>query len=121
MLQKIKNRRGSFSGVEIMIVIAIIAVFAAVVITDFNEARKKSEASKAKSETAQAEYKGRTITLEWKQGVRATPEIIEVVEGVSEINVNECNELVLTLAGGIRRTIPKDNLAEYKEGQESDN
>lgn len=115
MFQKIKNR-GGFTLIEALILAAIVMI----VIAGINQACKKSEASKAKSESAQAEYKGRTITLEWKQGVRATPEIIEIVEGVSEINVNDCNELVLTLAGGIRRTIPRENLAEYKEGQESD-
>jgi len=47
--------------------------------------------------------------------VRVTPETIEIVEGVSGITVNDCNDIVLTLSDGSRRTIPKENLVEYRD------
>jgi prepilin-type N-terminal cleavage/methylation domain-containing protein len=45
MLQKSNNRRGGFTLVEIMIVVAIIALLAAIAVPNFLRARKRSQAT----------------------------------------------------------------------------
>ena len=46
MLQKMNTRRGGFTLVEIMIVVAIIALLAAIAVPNFLRARKRSQASR---------------------------------------------------------------------------
>jgi prepilin-type N-terminal cleavage/methylation domain-containing protein len=46
MLKKITTKRGGFTLVEIMIVVAIIALLAAIAVPGFLRARKRSQASK---------------------------------------------------------------------------
>src|ERR1700761_7174441 len=46
MLQKLTNRRGGFTLVEIMIVVAIIALLAAIAVPNFLRARKRSQATR---------------------------------------------------------------------------
>jgi prepilin-type N-terminal cleavage/methylation domain-containing protein len=46
MLNKLTTRRGAFTLVEIMIVVAIIALLAAIAVPGFLRARKRSQASK---------------------------------------------------------------------------
>jgi prepilin-type N-terminal cleavage/methylation domain-containing protein len=46
MLQKLNNRRGGFTLVEIMIVVAIIALLAAIAVPGFLRARKRSQATR---------------------------------------------------------------------------
>jgi prepilin-type N-terminal cleavage/methylation domain-containing protein len=46
MIQKIQTRRGGFTLVEIMIVVAIIALLAAIAVPNFLRARKRSQASR---------------------------------------------------------------------------
>jgi prepilin-type N-terminal cleavage/methylation domain-containing protein len=46
MLKKLNNRRGGFTLVEIMIVVAIIALLAAIAVPGFLRARKRSQASR---------------------------------------------------------------------------
>ena len=46
MLNKLTTRRGGFTLVEIMIVVAIIALLAAIAVPGFLRARKRSQASK---------------------------------------------------------------------------
>ena len=46
MLSKINKRRGGFTLVEIMIVVAIIALLAAIAVPGFLRARKRSQASR---------------------------------------------------------------------------
>ncbi len=46
MLKKLTTRRGGFTLVEIMIVVAIIALLAAIAVPGFLRARKRSQASK---------------------------------------------------------------------------
>ena len=45
MLSKIQNRRGGFTLVEIMIVVAIIALLAAIAVPNFLRSRKRSQAT----------------------------------------------------------------------------
>ncbi|MBI2124770.1 hypothetical protein HYT92_03185 [Candidatus Pacearchaeota archaeon] len=112
MFRIIKNKRGKATLIEFLVAVAIIAIFTALLIPIIDGLRKKAAASRAKPESVQAvpESMGKTITLEWKQGMRATPETIEIVEGVSGITVNDCNDLVLALSGGSHRIIPKEKL-----------
>ena len=46
MLSKLNNRRGGFTLVEIMIVVAIIALLAAIAVPGFLRARKRSQATR---------------------------------------------------------------------------
>jgi prepilin-type N-terminal cleavage/methylation domain-containing protein len=46
MLKKLQTRRGAFTLVEIMIVVAIIALLAAIAVPGFLRARKRSQATK---------------------------------------------------------------------------
>src|SRR5437660_4896520 len=46
MLQKIQSKRGGFTLVEIMIVVAIIALLAAIAVPNFLRARKRSQATR---------------------------------------------------------------------------
>ena len=46
MLNRLNNRRGGFTLVEIMIVVAIIALLAAIAVPGFLRARKRSQASR---------------------------------------------------------------------------
>src|SRR5436189_1974592 len=46
MLKKLTTKRGGFTLVEIMIVVAIIALLAAIAVPGFLRARKRSQASK---------------------------------------------------------------------------
>src|SRR6201986_2730974 len=46
MLQKLNTRRGAFTLVEIMIVVAIIALLAAIAVPNFLRARKRSQATR---------------------------------------------------------------------------
>lgn len=46
MLQKLNTKRGGFTLVEIMIVVAIIALLAAIAIPNFLRARKRSQATR---------------------------------------------------------------------------
>jgi prepilin-type N-terminal cleavage/methylation domain-containing protein len=50
MLKKFTTKRGGFTLVEIMIVVAIIALLAAIAVPGFLRARKRSQASKIKND-----------------------------------------------------------------------
>ncbi len=45
MLTKLNNRRGGFTLVEIMIVVAIIAILAAIAVPNFMRSRKRTQAT----------------------------------------------------------------------------
>ena len=46
MLQKLQSKRGGFTLVEIMIIVAIIALLAAIAVPNFLRARKRSQATR---------------------------------------------------------------------------
>ena len=50
MIQKLNTRRGGFTLVEIMIVVAIIALLAAIAVPNFMRARKRSQATACKQD-----------------------------------------------------------------------
>ena len=50
MLQKLNSRRGGFTLVEIMIVVAIIALLAAIAVPNFLRARQRSQATAVKQD-----------------------------------------------------------------------
>lgn len=50
MIQKLNTKRGGFTLVEIMIVVAIIALLAAIAIPNFLRARKRSQSSSIKND-----------------------------------------------------------------------
>jgi prepilin-type N-terminal cleavage/methylation domain-containing protein len=50
MLQKLHSKRGGFTLVEIMIVVAIIALLAAIAVPSFLRARKRSQATTTKND-----------------------------------------------------------------------
>ena len=61
MLNKINKRRGGFTLVEIMIVVAIIALLAAIAVPGFLRARKRSQASRILNDLALDRLCGRPI------------------------------------------------------------
>src|SRR5829696_2543476 len=56
MLQKLNKNRGGFTLVEIMIVVAIIALLAAIAVPNFLRARKRSQASRILEDLRLVEY-----------------------------------------------------------------
>src|SRR5260221_9140944 len=75
MLQKLTRNRGGFTLVEIMIVVAIIALLAAIAVPNFLRARKRSQATRiledlrvidgAVDQYAIESNKGSGYTVEW--------------------------------------------------------
>ena len=75
MLQKLNKNRGGFTLVEIMIVVAIIALLAAIAVPNFLRARKRSQATRiledlrmidgALDQYAIENNKGAGFTTEW--------------------------------------------------------
>jgi prepilin-type N-terminal cleavage/methylation domain-containing protein len=75
MLQKLNKNRGGFTLVEIMIVVAIIALLAAIAVPNFLRARKRSQATRiledlrmidgAVDQYAIETNKGNGFTVEW--------------------------------------------------------
>ena len=56
MIQKIQSRRGGFTLVEIMIVVAIIALLAAIAVPNFLRARKRSQATRILEDLMQLDH-----------------------------------------------------------------
>jgi len=56
MIQKLQSKRGGFTLVEIMIVVAIIALLAAIAVPNFLRARKRSEATRVLEDLMQLDH-----------------------------------------------------------------
>jgi prepilin-type N-terminal cleavage/methylation domain-containing protein len=56
MIQKLQSRKGGFTLVEIMIVVAIIALLAAIAVPNFLRARKRSQATRVLEELHQGRH-----------------------------------------------------------------
>src|ERR1043165_7325867 len=56
MLQKLNKNRGGFTLVEIMIVVAIIALLAAIAVPNFPRARKRTQATRVLEDLRVLEY-----------------------------------------------------------------
>jgi len=56
MIQKLQNKRGGFTLVEIMIVVAIIALLAAIAVPNFLRARKRSQATRILEDLVQLDH-----------------------------------------------------------------
>src|SRR5580692_10956758 len=56
MLQKLNKNRGGFTLVEIMIVVAIIALLAAIAVPNFLRARKRSQATRILEDLMQLDH-----------------------------------------------------------------
>jgi prepilin-type N-terminal cleavage/methylation domain-containing protein len=56
MIQKIQSKRGGFTLVEIMIVVAIIALLAAIAVPNFLRARKRSQATRILDDLVQIDH-----------------------------------------------------------------
>ncbi|MGA3171423.1 MAG: prepilin-type N-terminal cleavage/methylation domain-containing protein [Chthoniobacteraceae bacterium] len=56
MIQKIQSKRGGFTLVEIMIVVAIIALLAAIAVPNFLRARKRSQATRILEDLMQLDH-----------------------------------------------------------------
>jgi len=74
MLNKLNKRRGGFTLVEIMIVVAIIALLAAIAIPGFLRARKRSQASKILNDLRLISAAVDQYAVEYqKQGIDVVP------------------------------------------------
>ena len=56
MIQKLQTKRGGFTLVEIMIVVAIIALLAAIAVPNFLRARKRSQATRVLEDLVQLDH-----------------------------------------------------------------
>ena len=56
MIQKLQNKNGGFTLVEIMIVVAIIALLAAIAVPNFLRARKRSQATRILEDLVQLDH-----------------------------------------------------------------
>ena len=119
------KNKNAFTFVEVMIVISIIGLLAAIAIPSMLKAREiaqaklKEEASKNISNMPSQQEKF-TVTLEWKEGIKATPENIEIVYGVRETRIDKndgAQFLVLVCEDGERSITINENLLSWKIGK----
>ena len=75
MLQKLNSRRGGFTLVEIMIVVAIIALLAAIAVPNFLRARKRSQATRVLEDLRILDSATDQYAIETNKSTGATPGI----------------------------------------------
>ena len=73
MLQKIQSKRGGFTLVEIMIVVAIIALLAAIAVPNFLRARKRSQATKVLEDLRMLDHAVDQYAIETGKGANCNP------------------------------------------------
>jgi prepilin-type N-terminal cleavage/methylation domain-containing protein len=73
MLQKLNKNRGGFTLVEIMIVVAIIALLAAIAVPNFLRARKRSQATRILEDLRLLDSAGDQYAIETNKTTGFTP------------------------------------------------
>src|SRR5881296_3499039 len=73
MLRKLNTKRGGFTVVEIMIVVAIIALLAAIAVPNFLRARKRSQASKVIEDLRMLDHALDQYAIETGKGGNCNP------------------------------------------------
>ena len=73
MLQKLNNKRGGFTLVEIMIVVAIIALLAAIAVPNFLRSRKRSQATQVLEDLRQIDAAVDQYAIEFNKKAGITP------------------------------------------------
>ena len=77
MLSKLNKRRGGFTLVEIMIVVAIIALLAAIAVPGFLRARKRSQATKILNDLRMIDAAVDQYAIETNRGTGSTVPITD--------------------------------------------
>lgn len=85
MLQKLSSRRSGFTLVEIMIVVAIIALLAAIAVPGFLRARKRSQASKILNDLRMIDSAVDQYAIETS---RKTGDVVAVADWTSYVKKN---------------------------------
>ncbi len=78
MLQKLQSRRGGFTLVEIMIVVAIIALLAAIAVPNFLRARKRSQATRVLEDLRILDSATDQYAIETNKSTGANPAIADL-------------------------------------------
>lgn len=84
MLQKLNNRRGGFTLVEIMIVVAIIALLASIAVPNFLRARLRSQATACKQDLRMIDAAIEQWSIEKNQPTGATITVSDLAAYVKE-------------------------------------
>ena len=95
MLQKLQTRRGGFTLVEIMIVVAIIALLAAIAVPSFLRARKRSQATSTLETLRMVDGAKDQYALENNKGPGITPANVDLAP-----YAKAGTKLYVTLAAG---------------------
>lgn len=78
MLQKLNTKRGGFTLVEIMIVVAIIALLAAIAVPNFLRSRKRSQATQILEDLRQIDSAMDQYAIETARSASTTPSWADV-------------------------------------------
>jgi len=78
MLQKLNKNRGGFTLVEIMIVVAIIALLAAIAVPNFLRARKRSQATRMLEDLRIIDSAIDQYAIETNKSTGATPQWVDL-------------------------------------------
>lgn len=111
-----KHNEG-FTLIEALAVIVVIWLF----VSFFIPSTAKKNVQEESTKTMPAQQETLSVTLEWKEGVKATPENIEIVYGVKETRIDKKEDaqfLVLIDGNGEERYITlNENLLSWKIGK----
>jgi len=80
MLQKLTSKRGGFTLVEIMIVVAIIALLAAIAVPSFLRARKRSQATRILNDLRLIDSAVDQYAIETNKSTGASTESVDLVK-----------------------------------------
>lgn len=117
MLNKLNKRRGGFTLVEIMIVVAIIALLAAIAVPGFLRARKRSQASRVINDLRLIDSAVDQYAIENNKASGASVPVIEWTKYLkSGTNLALTGKDILTNAYGDQTvdTLPKVSTSTYQ-------